>query len=96
MNLALVQKAARPHRGRARPAPRALAIDPRNAGSHYNLAVVADETGDQATAIEHYRAFLRFGAVTHTELVAQGPRAPCRAGGLTSTRATAPPSGAGG
>ena len=49
---------------------RALTIDPRNAGSHYNLAVVADESGDAATAIEHYRAFLRFGAVTHAELVA--------------------------
>ncbi|HMB81198.1 MAG TPA: tetratricopeptide repeat protein, partial [Vicinamibacterales bacterium] len=48
---------------------RALAIDPRNAGSHYNLAVVADEGGDAATAIEHYRAFLRFGTVTHADLV---------------------------
>ena len=28
------------------------------------------KTGDAATAIEHYRAFLRFGAVTHPELVA--------------------------
>ena len=48
---------------------RALAIDPRNAGSHYNLAVVADEGGDATTAIEHYRAFLRFGAVAHADLV---------------------------
>jgi len=32
--------------------------------------VVADETGDAATAIEHYRAFLRFGAITHPELIA--------------------------
>ena len=47
---------------------RALAIDPRNAGSHYNLAVVADEGGDVSTAIEHYRAFLRFGTVTHAQL----------------------------
>ena len=50
---------------------RAVAIDPRNAGSHYNLAVVADESGDAATAIEHYRAFLRFGTVTHGDLAAQ-------------------------
>ena len=69
VNLALLQKAA----GRVADARdllrRALAIDPRNAGSHYNLAVVADEGGDAATAIEHYRAFLRFGAVTNAELV---------------------------
>ena len=50
---------------------RAVKIDPRNAASHYNLAVVADEGGDTATAIEHYRAFLRFGAVTYSELAAQ-------------------------
>ena len=50
---------------------RALAIDPRNAGSHYNLAVVADEGGDAATAIEHYRAFLRFGTVTHADMAAR-------------------------
>jgi len=31
---------------------RALAIDPRGAGSHYNLTVVADESGDASTAIE--------------------------------------------
>ena len=46
VNLALVQKAA----GRTADARdllrRALTIDPRNAGSHYNLAVVADESGD--------------------------------------------------
>ena len=47
----------------------ALAADPRSAGSHYTLAVVADEGGDAATAIEHYRAFLRFGTVTHADLV---------------------------
>jgi Tfp pilus assembly protein PilF len=71
VNLALVQKAA----GRADDArellQRAVTIDPRNAGSHYNLAVVADEGGDAATAVEHYRAFLRLGSVTHGELVAQ-------------------------
>jgi Tfp pilus assembly protein PilF len=50
---------------------RALTVDPRSAGSHYNLAVVADENGDAVTAIQHYRAFLRFGAVSHPDLVAQ-------------------------
>jgi Tfp pilus assembly protein PilF len=69
VNLALLQKAA----GRVADARdllrRALAIDPRNAGSHYNLAVVADEGGDAAAAIEHYRAFLRYGAVAHADLV---------------------------
>jgi Tfp pilus assembly protein PilF len=50
---------------------RAIAIDPRNAGSHYNLAVVADEGGDTATAVAHYRAFLKFGSGTHDELAAQ-------------------------
>jgi Tfp pilus assembly protein PilF len=69
VNLALLQKAA----GRIADARdllrRALAIDPRNAGSHYNLAVVDDEGGNAAAAIEHYRAFLRFGSVAHADLV---------------------------
>jgi Tfp pilus assembly protein PilF len=51
VNLALLQKAA----GRVGDARdllrRALAIDPRNAGSHYSLAVVADEDGDAAAPI---------------------------------------------
>jgi Tfp pilus assembly protein PilF len=71
VNLALVEKAT----GRTADARdllrRAVTIDPRNAGSHYNLAVVADESGDITTAIEHYRAFLRFGTVTHPDLAAQ-------------------------
>jgi Tfp pilus assembly protein PilF len=71
VNLALIQKAA----GRTADARdllrRALQIDPRNAGSHYNLAVVADENGDATTAVEHYRAFLRYGAVAHAELATQ-------------------------
>ena len=71
VNLALTQKAA----GRLADARdllrRALAIDPRSAGAHYNLAVVADEGGDVATAIEHYRGFLRFGTVAHADLVAR-------------------------
>jgi Tfp pilus assembly protein PilF len=71
VNLALVQKASgRPVEARDL-LRRAVKIDPQNAGSHYNLAVVADEGGDTATAIEHYRAFLRFGAVTHSELAAR-------------------------
>ena len=71
MNLALVQKAA----GRLADARdllrRALAIDPGNAGSHYNLAIVADESGDTATAIEHYRTFLRLGNAANDELATQ-------------------------
>ena len=71
MNLALVQKGA----GRTADARdllrRAVAIDPRNAGSHYNLAVLADEGGEQAVAVEHYRAFLRYGSVTHNDLAAR-------------------------
>jgi Tfp pilus assembly protein PilF len=68
VNLALLQKAAG-HPADARDLlQRAIALDPRNAGSHYNLAVVADESGQTAVAVEHYRAFLKFGAVTHGEL----------------------------
>ena len=71
VNLALVQKAA----GRSVDArdllQRAVNIDPRNPGSHYNLAVVADQAGDTTVAIEHYRAFLRFGSVTNADLAPQ-------------------------
>jgi Flp pilus assembly protein TadD len=70
VNLALVQKAA----GRTADAcdllHRTVATDPRNAGSHYNLAV------------EHSRAFLRYGAVTHNDLAAR-VRAAGRARRLT-------------
>ncbi len=71
VNLALVQKAA----GRTAEARdllrRAVAQDPRHAGSHYNLAVVADEGGDMVTAVTHYRAFLRYGAVGYPDLAAR-------------------------
>ena len=69
VNLALVYKAT----GRIADArdllQRAVTVDPRHPGSHYNLAVVADEGGDTTMAVEHYRAFLRFGTVTHSDLV---------------------------
>jgi Tfp pilus assembly protein PilF len=71
VNLALVHKAA----GRLADARellrRAVTLDPRNAGSHYNLAVVADEEGDRTVAIQHYRAFLRFGTIAHGDLAEQ-------------------------
>jgi Tfp pilus assembly protein PilF len=71
VNLALVQKTA----GRIAEArdllQRAVSIDPRNPGSHYNLAVVAEQAGETAVAIEHYRAFLRFGTVTNADLAPQ-------------------------
>jgi tetratricopeptide (TPR) repeat protein len=71
VNLALVQKAI----GRTGEAKellqRAIRIDPANAGSHYNLAVVADEIGDSATAIDHYKAFLKYAAGSSNELAAQ-------------------------
>ena len=70
VNLALVEKAA----GRSAEArdllQRAVAIDPRHPGSQYNLAVVADDSGDTAAAITHYREFLRFGTVAHPDLAA--------------------------
>ena len=69
VNLGLVHQAG----GRAVEAQallqRAVDIAPRHPGSHYNLAVVADEEGDVATAVTHYRAFLRFGTVAHPDLV---------------------------
>jgi Tfp pilus assembly protein PilF len=78
VNLALVHRAS----GRAPESrellQRAVEIDLRHAGSHYNLAVVADEEGDRATAVQHYRAFLRFRTVSHGELT--GSRAITGAG----------------
>jgi Tfp pilus assembly protein PilF len=71
VNLALVERSS----GRLADARallrRALTIDPRNAGSHYNLAVIADESGEAMIAIEHYRAFLRFGSLAHADLTGQ-------------------------
>ena len=68
VNLALVEYAA----GRGEQAVallgRAVEIDPRHAGAHYNLGMVADKRGDVATAVEHYRAFLKFGAVKYGDL----------------------------
>jgi Flp pilus assembly protein TadD len=69
VNMALVQKASG-HPADARDLlQRAVSVEPRNAGAHYNLAVVADEAGDAAAAIEHYRAFLKFGTLAHADLV---------------------------
>lgn len=71
VNLALVERAA----GRMADArtllQRAVAVDSRNAGAHYNLALVADQLGQTTIAIEHYRAFLRLGAVPYRDLAAQ-------------------------
>ena len=68
VNLALVHKVS----GRTAEARdllrRAVATQPHHAGSHYNLAVVADEGGDVVTASAHYRAFLEYGADDYPEL----------------------------
>ena len=69
VNMALVQKASGQTADARDLLQRAVSVEPRNAGAHYNLAVVADEAGDTAAAIEHYRAFLKFGAVAHPDLV---------------------------
>jgi tetratricopeptide (TPR) repeat protein len=71
VNLALVHRNA----GRLAEAHdllrRAVAVAPQHPESHYNLAVVADDQGDVATAVAHYRAFLRYGATTHPDLAAR-------------------------
>jgi protein O-mannosyl-transferase len=68
VNLALVHKAS----GRTAEAHdllrRAVSTHPHHPGSHYNLAVVADEAGDMVTAAAHYRAFLDYGADRYPEL----------------------------
>jgi Tfp pilus assembly protein PilF len=69
VNLALVQKAAGRNADARDLLRRAVTIDPRNPGSHYNLAVLADEGGENAAAVEHYRAFLKYGSVSHNDLV---------------------------
>jgi cytochrome c-type biogenesis protein CcmH/NrfG len=68
VNLASRQKAALRTADARDLLRRAVTIDPRNPGSHYNLAVLADEGGENAVAIGHYRAFLRYGAVYHNDL----------------------------
>ena len=68
VNLALVQRAAGQIVQARELLQRAVAVDPQHAGSHYNLAVVADESGNAGLAITHYRTFLRLGAVAHPDL----------------------------
>jgi Tfp pilus assembly protein PilF len=70
VNLSITQKdAAAGDLGRGSLA-RALEIDPHSAEAHYNLALMADEAGDKALALTHYRAFLQYGN-DHPELAPQ-------------------------
>jgi tetratricopeptide (TPR) repeat protein len=39
---------------------RVIAIDPRNAAAHYNLARQFEAAGEPAAAIDHYRQFLDY------------------------------------
>lgn len=57
INLALAEKESTPERAKEL-LIRALGIAPRSAWAHYNLAVVFDQSGEVARAVEHYRAFL--------------------------------------
>ena len=36
----------------------ALALDPRHAASHYNLALILERRGEVQAAIQHYRSFI--------------------------------------
>ena len=68
VNLALVHKASDRTAEARELLQRAVATHPHHAGSHYNLAVVADEGGDTVTAAAHDRAFLEYGAENYPEL----------------------------
>ena len=58
INLALVEKSAGRINLALESLVRATAVDPRSAAAHYNLAVLYEQTGETARAIDHYRAFL--------------------------------------
>ena len=47
---------------------RALALNPRHAGTHYNLAVFYEEAGETSSALHHYRRFLEVEAGKHPSL----------------------------
>ena len=80
INLALVEKAnAAPERAKEL-LIRAVAIAPRNAWAHYNLAVVFDHSGEVARAVEHYRSFLETAG---PEVSARAPDVRARLDALT-------------
>ena len=49
-----------------------LAIDPRSAAAHYNLAQSYDHTDEMARAVEHYRKFPETAAAEHAAPSAAG------------------------
>ena len=57
-NLALAHKAAGKPELARETLLTALVLSPDHAPAHYNLAVLYDQAGERALAVEHYRAFL--------------------------------------
>ena len=70
VNLALAQRAAGFMDAARATLRRALALDPRSASCHFNLALDYEDSGEVALAIEHYRAFLKYGSSAHEQLAA--------------------------
>ena len=72
VNLALVRRVRRANRRSSRAAAASSHGRIRGIpGSHYNLAVVADESGNAGLAISHYRTFLKLGAVSYPDLASR-------------------------
>jgi tetratricopeptide (TPR) repeat protein len=79
VNLALVEREQSPERAKER-LLQALGIAPRNPWAHYNLAVVFDQSGEVARAVEHYRSFLEYAG---PEVSARAPDVRARLDALT-------------
>jgi tetratricopeptide (TPR) repeat protein len=69
VNLSLAERSSNREDARAS-LVRALAFEPRNAEAHYNFGLLAEEMGDKAAAVAHYRAFKAY-ATDHLDLFPQ-------------------------
>lgn len=71
INLGLALKAAHQADQAKATLLRAIGMSPRDGAAHYNLAVIYDETGDLARALEHYQTFLDTAGPGHAAHVPQ-------------------------
>jgi Flp pilus assembly protein TadD len=74
VNMALVEKADQHAEQAIETLLHTIAAAPVHAAAHYNLAVLYDERGSIALAIDHYNAFLKLGGPERSTLLAEVQR----------------------